>query len=125
MLVTLFGRVFEAEEAVPRAAAGEGTIVLGAFDQGELVGGLAAYELHLLSGATEIYLYDIAVDTRFQRRGIGRALMRELERHAAARGASTIFVEAEADDSDAVEFYRSLGGEELAVRHFNFPVRRA
>jgi len=99
-----------------------GLVALAAYDDSQLVGGLVAYELRLVSGAVEFYLYDIAVDTAFRRRGIGKALIQELRAIAEKRGASTIFVEAEEDDTEAVDFYRSLGVEELRVRHFNIPL---
>ena len=97
-------------------------MALAAYDDSQLVGGLVAYELRLVSGAVGFYLYDIAVDTAFRRRGIGKALIQELRAIAEKRGASTIFVEAEEDDTEAVDFYRSLGVEELRVRHFNIPL---
>jgi ribosomal protein S18 acetylase RimI-like enzyme len=96
--------------------------VIGAFVGDTLVGGLVAYELPLLSGATEMYLYDIAVLPQHRRLGIGTRLIEALMEEAKRRGVSTIFVEAEADDTGAIAFYRSLKAEEQGVCHFNIAV---
>lgn len=94
-------------------------LALGAFDGDRLVGGVTAYELDLISGVKEFYLYNIAVHGEYQKQGIGKHLMEALREEARARGVDTIFVEAESDDGGAVAFYRSLKAEELSVAHFN------
>ncbi len=95
---------------------------IGAMCDDTLVGGLVAYELPLLKGTKEMYLYDIAVLPSHQQQGIGTLLIDALKDEARRRGVSTIFVEAEAEDVGAVAFYRSLLGEEITVHHFNIPV---
>src|SRR5688572_7741108 len=58
---------------------------LAAFEAGSIVGGVTAYALPMArTAATELFIYDVAVRTDRQRRGVGRALLNELHRLAAA-----------------------------------------
>lgn len=53
-----------------------------------VVGGLAAYVLPMFEQErSEVYIYDLAVDDAYRRRGIATALIRGLQRVAAERGA--------------------------------------
>jgi aminoglycoside 3-N-acetyltransferase I len=96
------------------------TLVLGAFEDTEILGGLVAIEMRPIHGSKEFYIYDIAVHPEHQKQGIGKALIEHLTQEARKKGIETIFVEAESEDEDAVAFYRALGGEEVSVNHFNF-----
>jgi aminoglycoside 3-N-acetyltransferase I len=100
------------------------TVILGAFADEKIVGGVVAFEFSPIHGAKEMYLYDIAVHPSFQKRGYGRKLLSQLKEVAQSRGVETIFVEAESQDDHAVTFYRSIGGEEVLVNHFNFVVNK-
>lgn len=95
-------------------------VILGAVVEGRIVGGLVAFEMTPLHGTKELYIYDIAVHPEFQKQGVGRKLMEAIQEEARTRGVGTVFVEAESEDDGAVAFYRALGGEEVAVNHFNF-----
>ncbi len=95
-----------------------------ALNSGQVVGGLAAYELAKFEQArSEIYIYDLAVDERHRRQGIATGLIRELQQIAAARGAWVIYVQADLGDTPAIELYTSLGVRE-DVLHFDIPVSR-
>lgn len=97
-------------------------IALAALDEGEVVGGLAAYELEKFERArSEIYIYDLAVLEGHRRRGIATALIQRLQDVARARGAYVIFVQADAGDEPAIRLYESLGTRE-DVHHFDIPV---
>jgi aminoglycoside 3-N-acetyltransferase I len=96
------------------------TLILGAFRDTEIVGGLVAMEMMPIHGTKEFYIYDIAVHPEYQKQGLGKALLEHLKLEAKKRGIETIFVEAESEDEGAVAFYRALGGEEVSVNHFNF-----
>lgn len=88
---------------------------------GAAIGGLTAHALPLTRVPEwELAIYDIAVDARWQRRGVGRALIAALQEAGAAAGIGVVTVPAEADDDDACAFYRALGGVESAVRFFVF-----
>ncbi len=88
----------------------------------ELAGALAAYELPKFEQARrEYYIYDLAVRERFRRRGVATALIAETRRIARARGAWTVFIQAntEAEDQPAIALYRKLARSEEAALHFD------
>ena len=94
--------------------------VLAAFENDRAIGGLTGHELMMTrSEATEIFLYDIAVDTEHHRRGIGRRLVDTLRTMARTEGIDVIFVPADNQDTHALDFYRSLGGRPAAVTMFD------
>ena len=96
--------------------------LLGAFDDGRLVG----YACFGPTPATEgtYDLYWLAVDPAAQGRGIGRALVREVERQLSERGGRLLVVEtsSRADYAGTREFYARSGYTEAArVRDFYAP----
>ena len=100
-------------------------IAIVALNEGVVVGGLAAYELHKFEQARrEIYIYDLAVAEAHRRQGIATALIEALRRIAAERGAWVIYVQADPGDDPAVALYTRLGVRE-DVLHFDIaPVPR-
>ncbi|NES77813.1 MULTISPECIES: AAC(3)-I family aminoglycoside N-acetyltransferase [Okeania] len=99
-------------------------IVLVALKHGEVVGGLAAYELHKFEQErSEIYIYDLAVSTEHRRQGIAMALIDTLKNIAVDRGAYVIFVQADYGDDPAIELYRKVGGVREDVLHFDIVVK--
>lgn len=126
-LLSVFSRAFDADYNVSDQYLEEllknpCTRVFGALRNGSIVGGVVACELLPIHGTKEVYIYDIAVEPCFQQQGVGRVLFNKLQEYAKSVGARTVFVEAEAEDTGAVSFYRKLGGEEVLVNHFNFNV---
>lgn len=106
-----------------RQLAKDAVILLVAEMDGNIVGGLTAYELPKLEAArSEIYLYDLAVDAAHRRRGIATALIAELQHIAADTGAWAVFVQADYDDPPAIALYTKLGVRE-EVLHFDLPPR--
>lgn len=98
-------------------------IALAAVNGDMVLGGLAAYELQKYEQErSEIYIYDLAVDQAYRREGIASALIAELQRIAADRGAYVIFVQADYGDDPAVALYTKLGARE-DVMHFDIPAR--
>lgn len=98
-------------------------IVLVALKHGEVVGGLAAYELHKFEQErSEIYIYDLAVSAEHRRQGIAMALISELKNIAIDRGAYVIFVQADYGDDPAIELYTKVGVRE-DVLHFDILVK--
>jgi aminoglycoside 3-N-acetyltransferase I len=94
---------------------------LVATESGTVVGGITAHALPMTrSQSTELFIYDLAVRVDRQRRGIGRALVRELLELAAAVGIKTSFVPADDEDTHALEFYRAIGGAASPVTFFTF-----
>ncbi|MGQ0549975.1 MAG: AAC(3)-I family aminoglycoside N-acetyltransferase [Armatimonadota bacterium] len=99
-------------------------IALAALKGSELVGGVAAYELHKFEQErSEIYIYDLAVAAAHRRQGIATALILELKRIAAVRGAYVIFVQADLGDTPAIALYTKLGKRE-DVLHFDIMIAR-
>lgn len=104
-----------------RQLAKHATILLVAEIEGEVVGGLTAYELAKLEAArSEIYLYDLAVAEAHRRKGIATALIEELQHIAAETGAWAVFVQADYTDPPAIALYTRLGIRE-EVLHFDLP----
>jgi len=99
-------------------------IALAAVKGDAVVGGIVAYELAKFEQErSEIYIYDLAVATPHRRQGIATALIEELKRIAAERGAYVIFVQADTGTADepAIALYAKLGTRE-DVLHFDIPV---
>jgi aminoglycoside 3-N-acetyltransferase I len=131
----LFGEVFgDAESYTGRPPGPEylrrllddpSFVALVALSAGEVAGGLAAYELRKFERERcEIYIYDLAVQEAQRRRGIATALIEELRRLAAERGAHVIYVQADTGEEDeaAIALYSRLGTRE-EVLHFDIPVQ--
>jgi aminoglycoside 3-N-acetyltransferase I len=88
------------------------------------VGGIAAYELKKFEQErSEIYIYDLAVAALHRREGIATALIAELRKIAAGRGAYVIFVQADRRDAPAIALYTKLGTRKDAL-HFDIPIKR-
>lgn len=132
-LLTTFGEAFDEVEtygaARPSAAYLERLlgrdefIALVALKDDEVVGGIAAYELKKFERErSEIYIYDLAVAAASRREGIATALIAELRKIAAARGAYVIFVQADLVDAPAIALYTKLGMRE-DVLHFDIGIQ--
>jgi aminoglycoside 3-N-acetyltransferase I len=86
-----------------------------------VVGGLTAHALPMTSSSSsEMFIYDIAVRSDYQRQGVGRRLLTELRTRAAASGIRVVFVAADNADTDALDFYRALGGSASPVTFYTF-----
>lgn len=131
-LLTMFGEAFEEVDTYsgnrPGAAylrsllASDSFIALAAVKGGDVVGGLAAYELKKFEQErSEIYVYDLAVAASHRRQGIATALLMELKTIAAQRGAYVIFIQADHGDEPATALYTKLGVRE-EVLHFDISV---
>ncbi len=129
-LIQLFHKVFEMENALTANEAYLKTllpkrsfIVYAAVYENEVVGGLTAYELPMYySEGSELYIYDIAVKSEFQRKGVGKQILLSLKEYCRQNGIKEMFVEAHEEDKHAVDFYHSSGGQAEKVVHFNFLV---
>ena len=133
-LLTTFGEAFNevatysaarpSSAYLERLLGSESFIALVALKDGEVVGGMAAYELKKFEQErSEIYIYDLAVAAPRRRAGIATALILELRKIAALRGAYVIFVQADRGDAPAIALYTKLGTRE-DVLHFDIPPSR-
>lgn len=132
-LLATFGQAFDEMETYggnqPSSAylqhllGSEYFIALAALKNGEVVGGLTAYELKKFEQErSEIYIYDLAVAAAHRREGIATALIQELRKVAAARAAYVIFVQADVGDAPAIALYSKLGIRE-DVLHFDIAIQ--
>ena len=133
-LLTTFGKAFNEPKTytenrpsnsyLQRLLGSNMFIALAAVKNGEVVGGIAAYELiKFEQERSEIYLYDLAVALEHRREGIATALIEKLKGIAAERGAYVIFVQADTgiEDRPAIALYTKLGKRE-DVLHFDIAV---
>ena len=73
----------------------------------EVVGGLTVYHIDQYYSVKPLaYIYDLAVMSKFQRQGIGQQLIQYVKEYYAEAGYEEVFVQAESDDEQAVNFYR-------------------
>ena len=133
-MLGLFGRAFEdlptytarqPDDAwLERLLRSETFVAVAAVADGRMVGGLAGYILPKFEQArSELYIYDLAVDAAYRRRGVATRLIATLQRLAAERGAYVIFVQADHGDEPAIALYTKLGRRE-DVLHFDIPPGR-
>lgn len=128
-MLHLFGEAFEDRETYGRQQPGDAYlqkllasdtyVAVAALEHGAVIGGLAGYVLHKFEQErSEFYIYDLAVAQHARRRGVATAMIRSLQRTAAERGISVIFVQADHGDDPAIALYTKLGIRE-EVLHFD------
>jgi aminoglycoside 3-N-acetyltransferase I len=124
-LIHLFNAVFEEESKIGSEANSvrllndKRFIVITALVENEVIGGLTAYELPMYySDRSEIFLYDLAVKSEYQRMGIGKGLIQSLKEYCSENGIKEFFVMAHEEDEHAIEFYHATGGESEKVVNF-------
>jgi aminoglycoside 3-N-acetyltransferase I len=133
-LLTTFAEAFEepatyndarpGSDYLERLLASNHFIALAAMKGEHVVGGLVAYELQKFEQErSEIYIYDLAVAAPHRREGIATALILELKKMGASRGAYVVFVQADLGDAPAISLYTRLGTRE-DVLHFDIPTSR-
>jgi ribosomal protein S18 acetylase RimI-like enzyme len=93
--------------------------------EGELAGFAYAYVLLRIDGDTSVFLYELGVDERFRRRGLGRALVDEARALAERVGAAKMWVDTSYDNEPARRTYAAAGGspsdEATLVYGWHFP----
>ena len=105
-----------------RWLAREHVIALVALREGEVVGGLVAYELEKFEKARrEIYIYDLAVAEAHRRQGVASALIERLRQIARARQAWVLFVQADRGDDPAIALYEKVGTREEVLHYDILP----
>jgi len=95
--------------------------VFVARSEGTIVGGLTAYSLmQYFSESPLLYIYDVAVMRRYQRKGIGKKLMLGIKDYCSEIGINEIIVQADETDEHAIEFYQSTGAKAAKVVQFYY-----
>ncbi len=136
-LMTTFGEAFNdidtytqhrpSADYLRQLLGGDSFIALAALKNGQVVGGIAAYELKKFEQErSEIYIYDLAVLAGHRREGIATTLIEALKNIAAQRGAYVVFVQADnaAEDAPATALYTKLGMRE-EVLHFDILLNKS
>jgi aminoglycoside 3-N-acetyltransferase I len=126
-LINLFKEVFE-WSSVPTRTHLQKVLSNPAFGvfvallNNKVVGGLTVHILD--SYETEkpsAYIYDLAVLAEYQMQGIGKSLIVALNDYCRQHGFGEVFVQAETDDEQAMNFYRTTDiSSELQVTHFTY-----
>jgi ribosomal protein S18 acetylase RimI-like enzyme len=83
-----------------------------AYEGGVPVGFVSGVETVHPDKGTEMFLYELGVAEPFRRRGVGRALVRELAALARERGCHGMWVGVDAGNDVALATYRSAGGKD-------------
>jgi len=90
-------------------------------EDGLVVGGLTAYELHMFpKEGTEMFLYEIGVQEQHRKKGIARQLVEHLKTTCKEKGIKTIFVGTEKDNEPAKKLYIATGGEFDTIAWFTY-----
>jgi len=129
-MLRLFEEVFEmkdfrmpAEKHLKKLLRSKNFIAFIALHENTVIGGLTAHLLpSYYSQSSEVYLYDLAVKTNFQQKGIGKKLLLALMAYCRENNFKTFFVQADEADSHALEFYSATGGLPEKVVHFDYLV---
>ena len=129
-MLTLFEQVFEmkdfkmpGEKHLKKLLGSKNFVVFIALDENVVIGGLTAHILpSYYSESSEVYIYDLAVKTNFQRKGIGKKLLLALTAYCRENNYKAFFVQADEADGHALEFYSATGGLPEKVVHFNYLV---
>lgn len=100
----------------PDRVGDEDTAVFVAEMSGRVVGFVGIAHRPHFSGEVDAYIGELVVSTETVRRGIGRALVNEIEKWARKRGYSRIALDTGAANGSARNFYAILGYAEEGVR---------
>ncbi len=128
-LISLFEQVFEVEnfiipsdEHLNKLLAKDNFDVFVAIRNKGIVGGLTSYTLDQYYSVKPLaYIYDLAVDTKYQRKGTGRKLIEFVRDYYTKMGYEEVFVQADRVDQHALDFYRSTKPtEEEDVLHYYY-----
>ena len=106
------------DDYVLRLLGSSNFIAIVAVDGTRVVGGVVAYVLAKLEQErSEIYVYDLAIDAEYRRRGIATSLIREVQTVGDRLGAKCVYVQAFPEDEAAVSLYAKMGSRRDVV-HF-------
>lgn len=127
-LLELFKEVFEETRNIPppsyleKLLVNNDFLVFVALSENKILGGLTIYCLpQYFSEKPLAYIYDLAVLPAYQGNGIGQSLISSVIDYCGKNNFEAIYVEAEAEDIEAIRFYRKTAlQEEKHAIHFTF-----
>jgi GNAT superfamily N-acetyltransferase len=117
-LALLYKQFWNEESSIDKMASGYATlshnddyIFLNAMLDGQLVGSVQGIICHELYGQCRPFMVieNMIVDSSHRRKGIGKALITEIEKHAIKNDCYQILLVTESDRNDASKFYTSAG----------------
>lgn len=104
------------ERLAPAVRAQAGALVLLAFVDAEPAGVVTCFPgFSTFYARTLLNVHDVAVLEAYRRRGIGRALLAAVERHARARGCCKLTLEVRQDNEAARRLYQAYGFRDLEL----------
>lgn len=100
-------------------------VFLSAIDGNHLMGSVFGIICEELYGECKPFLVleDLVVDGRYRRKGVGRALMTEMEKIAVEHGCYQMLFITENDRTDTIAFYASLGFNPDTHKGFKKPLK--
>ncbi len=128
-LLSIFHEVFEMDDAVMQPDEHLRGIlempmfkVILARTGDRVIGGLTFHILPQYYTTTpQVYLYDLGVTSSMQRHGVGTMLVAALKDYCNKHGMEEFYVQADREDTQAVNFYRSTNAtREADVLHFTY-----
>jgi aminoglycoside 3-N-acetyltransferase I len=94
---------------------GDSFHVLVAMENGELAGGLTAYEMPMYKKEVkEMFLYEIAVKPAYRQNGAGTALINRLKNICVEKSIDELYVGTTTPNQAAMKLYSGTGGELVA-----------
>lgn len=131
-LISVFEEVFEMEKYVKpdkshlqKLLNKKHFFAVTAKVENKIIGGLTVYILDQYYAEKPLaYIYDLAVLTSYQRKGIGKKLISFTNEFCKKNGFEEVFVQAEKEDDYAFDFYRSTQPSgELDVAHYFYKLK--
>jgi len=127
-LIRIFNQVFENEGAMAhpghleKMLANPDFLVFVVTVDNEVIGGLTMYVLQRYFNTKPIaYIYDVGIAPNYQGKGYGKALMAEVCTFCEQNGFEDAYVEAESEDTDAINFYRKTNySTQIQATHFTY-----
>lgn len=106
------------EDALHTADPDSNPVLVAEVDQ-RVVGFVSGGSREHWTGDVDAYVSELVVEEEYVRSGIGRALVRALESWARQRGFRRITLETGSRNTDALDFYKTLGFEleEVVLTH--------
>ncbi len=132
-LIAVFEEVFEMENLKRPSEAhllnllqSDNFFAVVAKSENRVIAGMTIYILdQYYSEKPLAYLYDLAVLTEYQRKGVGKNLIKYTIEYCRQRGFKEVFVQADKVDGYAIDFYRlTKPSHEEQVVHFSYNLEK-
>ncbi len=129
-LIDLFEDVFEMKNFkmpeknyLEKLLSRDDFFVFVAILENKVIGGLTTYTMRqYYSTKPLVYIFDLAVQRKMQRQGVGQKLIKAINDYSKEMGVEEVMVQADFVDDYAIDFYRKTGGIAESVIHFGYPL---